>query len=405
MRIISRARGTRSSRTRSRACASSASAGSKRYASRCMLTPSTRQDSSAPVTSVRPSGSASTASRCPPTVSWSVSAMTSRPAAAALATSSAGVSVPSEAVEWVCRSMRTTRDSGARGRTGDRSRITAAHRALAARRSPRPCRPPLPVASRSPSPTAPPPPVAAASRGGRAAGGLSAPQGTRSTSPPASRRSVRTSSSYIRSPDCSGHRIAQSQSPRASCSKTARSSGAFLTCQSGVGRLGGVDLGVGGGVDVQMGAGVQSLDPPRTGRRGRRPAPRRPAAAPPIPPRGPGPEQATALARPPLRSSPAASDAGEQPTHGERPGHPDGDPGTVHHDAERFDARRDDRLQRLDRAVRGALPGVGEETGRPDPATALRATGFAPHNPPPSSPPDVPSRTITRPQRGSDRGK
>ena len=62
---------------------------------------------------------AATASACPPVVSWSVSATTSRPAAAALRTSSAGVSVPSEAVEWVCRSMRTTRAPGSDGRNGD----------------------------------------------------------------------------------------------------------------------------------------------------------------------------------------------------------------------------------------------------------------------------------------------
>ena len=44
----------------------------------------------------------------PAVVSWSVSATTSSPAAAAAATTCAGASVPSDAVEWVWRSMRTT---------------------------------------------------------------------------------------------------------------------------------------------------------------------------------------------------------------------------------------------------------------------------------------------------------
>ncbi|MCZ9340526.1 hypothetical protein NGM37_22470, partial [Streptomyces sp. TRM76130] len=59
--------------------------------------------------------------------------------------------------------------------------------------------------------------------------------------------------------------------------------------------------------------------------------------------------------------------------------------------------RRYHGLDRVDRAVRVAPPGVGEETGRPDPATALRATGFAPHRAPRSYPGPAASRTITRP--------
>ncbi|GAA3133057.1 hypothetical protein GCM10017687_56340 [Streptomyces echinatus] len=82
----------------------------------CIETPSTRQDSSAPVTRVSPSGSAPIASAYPRVVSWSVSATTSSPAAAAWRTSSAGVSVPSEAVEWQCRSMRTTAPGGDGGK-------------------------------------------------------------------------------------------------------------------------------------------------------------------------------------------------------------------------------------------------------------------------------------------------
>src|SRR3977135_2180484 len=63
-------------------------------------------DSSAPGTSVSPGGSAAAGSPQPAVVSWSVIATTSRPARAAASTRPAGVSVPSEAVEWVCRSMR-----------------------------------------------------------------------------------------------------------------------------------------------------------------------------------------------------------------------------------------------------------------------------------------------------------
>ena len=50
------------------------------------------------------------ASGQPSAVSWSVSATTSSPAAAAARTSSSGDSVPSLAREWVWRSMRTPKD-------------------------------------------------------------------------------------------------------------------------------------------------------------------------------------------------------------------------------------------------------------------------------------------------------
>src|SRR5918999_6173139 len=53
-----------------------------------------------------PGRSAAAASVQPTVVSWSVIARTSTPAAAATATSSAGLSVPSDAVEWACKSMR-----------------------------------------------------------------------------------------------------------------------------------------------------------------------------------------------------------------------------------------------------------------------------------------------------------
>ena len=59
-----------------------------------------------------PAGSAAAAASHPPVVSWSVSATTSSPAAAAAATTAAGESVPSDAVECVCRSMRDGSSGG-----------------------------------------------------------------------------------------------------------------------------------------------------------------------------------------------------------------------------------------------------------------------------------------------------
>ena len=47
------------------------------------------------------------ASAQPSVESWSVNATTSRPARAAEAITSAGVSVPSETLEWACRSILT----------------------------------------------------------------------------------------------------------------------------------------------------------------------------------------------------------------------------------------------------------------------------------------------------------
>lgn len=144
--------------------------------------------------------------------------------------------------------------------------------------------------------------------------GVSAPQGTRSTSPPASRRSVSTSSSYIRSPDCSGQTIAQSHRPHASPAKTARSSGASFTCQSGVGRPAASTLTSGGPSTRRYGPGSGPSIPAY-----RAPSPTPSSSATssssPMPPSGPGPEQATAVARPPPRSSPAhATPVKSQPT-------------------------------------------------------------------------------------------
>src|ERR1019366_6835756 len=62
---------------------------------------------SIPGSSVSPAGRAARASWWPATVSWSVSAITSSPAAWACRTTSAGGSVPSDAVLWLCRSART----------------------------------------------------------------------------------------------------------------------------------------------------------------------------------------------------------------------------------------------------------------------------------------------------------
>jgi hypothetical protein len=72
-----------------------------------MLTPSISHEISAPRTRVSPAGRASTAATQPEVVSWSVSATTSSPAAAAERTRSAGSSVPSEAELWAWMSMRT----------------------------------------------------------------------------------------------------------------------------------------------------------------------------------------------------------------------------------------------------------------------------------------------------------
>src|ERR1035441_2383042 len=72
----------------------------------CTLWPSRRQDISIPGSSVSPAGRAARASWWPATVSWSVSAITSSPAAWACRTTSAGGSVPSDAVLWLCRSAR-----------------------------------------------------------------------------------------------------------------------------------------------------------------------------------------------------------------------------------------------------------------------------------------------------------
>ncbi len=103
------ARDRRLARILAHSAASAASAGSNRYPSRCTLWPSSRPDISIPGTSVSPVGSEALASACPATVSWSVSATTSSPAARARAIISPGGQVPSEAVLWQCRSARTYR--------------------------------------------------------------------------------------------------------------------------------------------------------------------------------------------------------------------------------------------------------------------------------------------------------
>ena len=138
-------------------------------ASRCRLMPSYAQEISAPRTSRSPLGSASSASDQPRVVSWSVSATTSRPAAAAGA-------------HQVGRAVGAVR-GGAVGVEVD------AHRAsLGAGRRP---------------------------AGQTVRRGDRAPQGT-SSSCPELRRSVRTKSSMSRNPAVPGHRTAQTQQPSAS---------------------------------------------------------------------------------------------------------------------------------------------------------------------------------------------
>src|SRR5690242_14488818 len=73
-----------------------------------------------PGTRVSPRGSSAAAAAHPSLVSWSVRATTSRPAAAAAATSPAGVSVPSDTEEWVCRSIRITGQPAARSARRER---------------------------------------------------------------------------------------------------------------------------------------------------------------------------------------------------------------------------------------------------------------------------------------------
>ena len=59
-----------------------------------------------PGTNVTPSGRRPASCSAPATVSWSVRAKTSIPAALAFSASRSGVSVPSDAVECICRSIR-----------------------------------------------------------------------------------------------------------------------------------------------------------------------------------------------------------------------------------------------------------------------------------------------------------
>ena len=229
--------------------------------------------------------------------------------------------------------------------------------------------------------------------------GVRAPHGSSSTSAPASRRSVRTSSSYMRSPDCSGHTIAHSHRPRASPAKTARSSGVPGDVPQRGGPAGREDLGVRGLVDAHERAGVGPVDA------------REPRAEPDAQLLGDQDQLADAAERARARAgdggrAAAAAvvtrvrDAREQPADRQRPGHPHRHLRPAHDDLQGLDTGRDHRLERKDRAVHIALPGVGKETGRPDPASALRATGFAPHRAPRSSPAVAPSRTITRPECG-----
>ena len=75
-----------------------------------------------------------------------------------------------------------------------------------------------------------------------------------------------TSSSYISSPLRSGQTMAQSQSPRASPTKTARSSGTPETCQSAVGRpLAPSTLACGGLCTSDGDAGIGSRQPGEAG--------------------------------------------------------------------------------------------------------------------------------------------
>ncbi len=74
-----------------------------------MLLPRRLHDTSMPGTSRMPCArAASLASAQPSVVSWSVRASVLSPASTARCTTTDGASVPSLAVEWVCRSIATS---------------------------------------------------------------------------------------------------------------------------------------------------------------------------------------------------------------------------------------------------------------------------------------------------------
>ncbi len=209
-----------------------------------------------PGTSVRSVRHASRAAAIPACVSWSVSATTSRPAAWARLTTSAGSSVPSEALLWTCRSMRT-------------AAIVSARR------------------SGAPSP-----------RPGRRV--QRAPNG-RSRSCSGSRRSRSASGSTRSAPAVSGQSTSQTQLAATSPTNTAFPSDS--TTHSGASWL----------ATRTVACGARRANPSPGSGPGSpaRPAPRpTPGSSAMIsrsagPPSGLGPDSATAEARAPVRSSPA----------------------------------------------------------------------------------------------------
>ena len=214
-----------------------------------------------PGTRIRAPGSAWRACACPAIVSWSVSATTSRPACAARRITSAGGSVPSEALLWTCRSARI----GGPGRGGG---------------------------------------------SGRRQRGEGAPKG-RSRSMPGSRRSRSPIGSISRVPAVSGQSTTHSQWPLISPANTARSGES--TCHSGKSCLPN-DAVATGGADPKPAPGST---PSRPASAAPKPVPGSSATTSMSagPPSGFGPDSATAQARMPVRSSPApAKPVTSQPT-------------------------------------------------------------------------------------------
>src|SRR5689334_6373613 len=102
---ISSARSRRPPRVAARPACKAALSASKPRPTMCTVTPMKVTEISTPVRYGSPSARAASRARCwPPSSSWSVSAQSSTPFAFARAASASGSSVPSETVEWQCRS-------------------------------------------------------------------------------------------------------------------------------------------------------------------------------------------------------------------------------------------------------------------------------------------------------------
>jgi hypothetical protein len=93
------------------------------------------------------------------------------------------------------------------------------------------------------------------------------------------------------------------------------------------------------------------------------------------PPKGFGPVSATALAQVPVRSSPGAGEARDQPAERERPGQPGWHASRAEQPLQTFPGWAEGRPQRVDLAVPVAAPGAGPRGRLPDGFAAPRACG------------------------------